>query len=110
MIFCASIFNSKGYDITGVSVTYKRNIGRWVTVESRMEETRDSRGVRGNPIIHDRTCLHTHFRDHTPVDRHGEPTPKTINFMRTCDGHTRGVFLMPRPGIRAYPRIKGNLY
>ena len=45
MSFCASIFNSKGYDITGVSVTYKRNIGRWVTVESRMEETRDSRGV-----------------------------------------------------------------
>lgn len=32
--------------------------------------------------------LHTSICDHTPVDRHGEHTPKIMSFMKACNGHT----------------------
>ena len=48
--FCSNIFNSKSYDITGVSVTYKskKNIGHWVAVQNRELETRDSKGAHAH--------------------------------------------------------------
>ena len=45
--FCWNMFSSISYDITGVSATYKKNIGQWVAVQNRVVETRDSRGSRG---------------------------------------------------------------
>ena len=99
MSFCSNIFSSKRYDITGVSVTYKKNIGQWVALQNRVEETRDSRSARGNPIIHDSTRPHAHIRDRTPVDGHGKRTSKIISFMKEYDRHTQGIFLTSRPAL-----------
>ena len=82
MNFCWNIFSSICYDITGVTVTKKTNIGQWVAVQNRLVETRDSSGDRGNQ------CM--------PVHGHGEHTPKIISFTKACDSHTQSVSLTSR--------------
>ena len=70
--FCSKIFSSISYNIHGVSVTYKKNIGQWVAVQNRVVGTQDFRGASENPIIPDHTCPHPCICDHTPVDGHGK--------------------------------------
>ena len=50
-----------------------------------------------NPIILDHTHPHACICDCMPIDGHGEHTPKIIIFMKACEGHTRMIFLTPRP-------------
>ena len=66
-------------------VTWKKNIGQWVVVHNRVVKTWDSKGARGNPIIHPPTYLHTQS--------------KIISFMKVCNGHTLKIFITSRPGV-----------
>ena len=93
--FWLNIFSSTSYEITGVSVSYKKNIGQWVAVQNRIVVTQDSRSARGNLIILHHTCSQAHIRDCMPVDGHGKHTPKIISFMKACVGHMRRIFLHP---------------
>ena len=65
-------------------------------VQNKVEETRDSMGARGNPIIHDCMDSHIHIQDSTTRTGYGEHTPNVVSFIKVCNGHTQGTFLMFR--------------
>ena len=88
-----NIFCSISYDITGVSVTYKKNIGQWVAVQKRIVKIQDSRGAKGNRIIPEHTCPRACVCDSTPEDGHGECAPKIVSFMKACDGHMPRIYI-----------------
>ena len=88
-----NIFCSISYDITGVSVTYKKNTGQWVAVQKRIVEIQDSRGAKGNPIIPEHTYAHAaaYVIAHQKMDM--VSVPKIVSFMKACDGHMPRIYI-----------------
>ena len=99
MSFCSNIFSSISYDLTGVSVTYKKNIGQWVAVQNRLVETRDSRSTRGgNSIIPGHMRPHACIRNCTPVDGHVRAHAKSNKLHKGVRWpNVKGFFLTSRP-------------
>ena len=97
--FCSIIFNSKSYTITDVSVTCKKDIGRWMTVKNRVKKHKITGVPGGDPITHNHTHWDAHICDRMSVDEYGEHAPKVISFIKVCDCHTWGIFLTCWPAI-----------